>query len=162
MKKVFIILLSFVILLSFSGCKLKQIVRTVKDVAEKAKSAEKSESFYMKPPEGSPDWCGFKNAEKWIKKYVMHDTSQTYHVEKLLGLVEFRGKTYGAADMMLWAGSMGEGVMKHCGTIYFNEDGSDIWVHHELYEGIGTDVHIVDGKIVEEIPFDDFEDNESE
>lgn len=43
--------------------------------------------------------------------------------------------------------------MKHCGTIYFNEDGSDIWVHFEMYKGYGTEYHIVNGEIVEEIHF---------
>jgi len=135
MKKIIIVLLTAVILLSASGCKLKQIVKTVKD----------------KPPEGSPDWCGFKNADKWIKKYVMHDTSEPYYVDKLLGIVEFKGKSYGAADMKVWHGGMEGGIMRPCGTIYFNEDGSDIWIHFEIYEGYGTEIHIIDGEIVEEI-----------
>jgi len=157
MKKIIIVLLTAVILLSASGCKLKQIINTVKDIAEKAKSAQEAEPV-MKPPEGSPDWCGFKNADKWVKKYLMHDTSQPHYVEKLLGIVEFKGKSYGAADIELWTG-----VMNPCGTIYFNEDGSDIWIHYELYEGIGTEIHIVNGEIVEEIPFpEDIEENEDE
>lgn len=41
--------------------------------------------------------------------------------------------------------------MRPCGTIYFNEDGSDIWIHYEIYEGYGTEIHIVDGETVEEI-----------
>jgi hypothetical protein len=103
--------------------------------------------------EGSTDWCNYKNADKWIKKYVMHDTSEPYFVEKVLGIVTFKGKSYGAADMQLWAGDMYGGEMRHCGTIYFNEDGSNIWVHFELYEGYGTEYHIADGEIVEEIHF---------
>jgi hypothetical protein len=162
MKKIIIVLLTAVILLSASGCKLKQIINTVKDIAEKAKSAEEAEPI-MKPPEGSPDWCGFKNADKWIKKYVMHDTSEPYYVDKLLGIVEFKGKSYGAADMEVWHGGMGGGIMRPCGTIYFNEDGSDIWIHYEIYEGYGTEIHIVDGEIVEKISLsEDIEENEDE
>ena len=157
MKKVFIFSLIATVLLSASGCKLKQIVGFVKEVSEKAKSAEEAEP-YLKPPEGSPDWCGFKNADKWIKKYVMHDTSQNYYVDKLLGVVEFKGKRYGAATMVYSVIGMGEGGgLTPCGIIYFNEDGSDIWVHYVEYDGLGTDYHIVDGETVETIPFDEYE-----
>jgi hypothetical protein len=151
-KKIIIALLATVILISVPGCRLKRIVGFVKDLTEAVKSAEETEPL-IRPPEGSPDWCGFKNADKWIKKYVMFDTSEPYYVDKLLGVVEFKGKSYGAADMKVWHGSMGEGVMKPCGTIYFNEDGSDVWIHYELYEGYGTEIHIVDDEIVEKIPF---------
>ncbi len=155
MKKTIITLLAAIILLSSTGCSnVKQIVGLIKDIAEAAKSAKEYEPV-LKPPEGSPDWCGFKNADKWIKKYVMHDTSEPYYVDSLLGIVTFKGKSYGAADMKVWHGDMSGGVMKPCGTIYFNEDGSDIWIHFELYEGVGTEVHIVDGEIVEKIPFHD-------
>jgi hypothetical protein len=159
MKKIFIFSLVAVILLSTSGCKLKQVVGKVKEIAEMAKSAEEAEPI-MKPPEGSPDWCGYKNADKWIKKYVMHDTSQPHYVARLLGLVEFKGKSYGAADMEFSVIGMGESKMTPCGTIYFNEDGSDIWIHYEVYEGYGTEIHIVDGEIVEEISIDEIDESE--
>ena len=96
--------------------------------------------------EGSTDWCNYKNADKWIKKYVMHDTSEPYFVEKVLGIVTFKGKSYGAADMQLWAGDMYGGEMRHCGTIYFNEDGSNIWVHFELYEAMEQNTILQMGK----------------
>ena len=52
---------------------------------------------------------------------------------------------------------------KVSGTIYFNEDGSDIWIHYEIYEGYGTEIHIVDGEIVEKISLsEDIEENEDE
>lgn len=160
MRKVFFFSLIAVILLSASGCKAKQIVGLVKNVAEKVKSAEVTEP-YLKPPEGSPDWCGFDNADKWIKKYVMHDVSKPHYVAKLLGIVDFKGKSYGSADMEFSVIGMGEGGgMTPCGTIYFNEDGSDIWVHYVEYDGLGTDYHIVDGETVEAIPFDEFESSE--
>jgi hypothetical protein len=45
---------------------------------------------------------------------------------------------------------------KVSGTIYFNEDGSDIWIHYEIYEGYGTEYHIVNGEIVEETSFPEY------
>lgn len=150
MKKIFILLLITGILFTFSSCKLKQIIGFVKDVSEKAKTAEEIEP-YMKPPEGSPDWCGYKNADKWIKKYVSNNTTQSCHPLKLLGVVEFKGSNYGAADMEVYTGGVGDQIANPCGTIYFNEDGSDIWIHYELYEGYGTEIHIVDGEVVEKI-----------
>lgn len=100
MKKIIITLLAAIILVSASGCKAKQIAGLIKEKAEKAESAEEAEPI-MKPPEGSPDWCSYKNADKLIKKYVMHDTSEPYYVENLLGIVSFKGKSYGAADMQV-------------------------------------------------------------
>jgi hypothetical protein len=150
MKKIIIIIITMGFVLTSSGCKLKRIIGFVKEVSEHAQTATEYEPI-MKPPEGSPDWCGYKSADKWIKKYVMHDTSQSYYPLKLLGVVEFKGNSYGAADMETTTGGIGDSILVPCGTIYFKEDGSDIWIHYEMYEGYGTEVHIVDGKEVEKI-----------
>ncbi len=103
-------------------------------------------------PEGSPDWCGHKNAQEIINEYLFRDVSENYSISKLLGVVEFKGGSYGAADIDITVtGNQGHG--QHYGTVYFTEDASDVWIHVEMYEGIGMEVHFVDGEKVEEIKF---------
>lgn len=160
MKRILVLFLFIFMLFTLPACKVKNVIKTISQVASAAKNAKETEPI-MKPPEGSPDWCGYKNADKWIKKYVGPAQSIPHYVKSLRGIVEFKGKSYGAADMKYWVADMSgetEGAEYDCGTIYFNEDGSDIWIHYEVYEGLGTEIHIVNGKQVERIEFDEYED----
>jgi len=153
MKKIVVLLLAAAILFTCSSCKLVQFANEIK---KRAGSTDAIDAV-ITAPAGSPDWCRAKTAQEIINKYVFVDASEVYWVSDLLGIVEFRGGSYCGANMeFLASGNEGEG--KPCGTVYFNEDGSDVWVHYEMYEGYGTDSHFVNGKLVERIPSEEWDD----
>ena len=85
--------LSLFILLSTSGCKLKQVVGKGKRKLPKWQNRLKeAENDNETTRQVLLIGAAIKTPINGSKKYVMHDTKSTHYVARLLGLVEFKGK----------------------------------------------------------------------
>jgi hypothetical protein len=106
MKKISAFLLIITLIITSSGCNLEDII---KNAVKQSGISESGESD-LQAPEGSPDWCGFSNADQIMKKYLNGDASATYKISELLGTTSYKNNSYGGAKVDLW--------------VYYNNEGS--------------------------------------